>query len=211
MQVEISPDLEKRSELAALAEKSAGVLSDEIDLATARASWDYKVDSRNRPLLVLNLRDSLRGEAHADFTPVELTSETHLRARLHDLKGAMLLVSTWRGRVDRLFRDLRPWIAEAIPDSAVQERSTLLIERASGPYEMPAMTVFFQGKAIDIEPVACWVVGADGRVDVRGPLGDDAVLLVQNEKWYWLDQHAVDRLQPLTRDHFMALLQSLQQ
>jgi hypothetical protein len=211
MVVEISPELEKEAELADLAKKNDGVLNDEIGLTATHARWDLKRDSRNRQLLVLNLRDSLRGEAHGDFVPVELTSEPHLRARLHDLKGAMLLVSAWRGRVDQLFQEMRPWIMEAIPDAAIQDRSTLLIERASGPYEMPAMTIFTQGKAIDIEPVACWVVGADGRVDVRGPMGDDAVLLAQAEKWYWLDQHAVDRLQPLTKDLFKSVLQSLRQ
>ena len=205
--------LQTHGDLAQKASLSTPVVADEIALATATAEWGYQEDERGRDMLVLHLRDTLGAEAQAQFSPAELENEQHLRARLQGLLLAAVQVRAWRKALRQLYDEVGQWCQQRSPPAIVQEDSIELNEERSGPYQVPMLRIMAEGRAADLEPIAGWVVGADGRVDLRGAGGREVLILEENEadKWSWVSDRATARLQELTNDLFLQLLDGVLQ
>jgi len=59
-----------------------------------------------------------------------------------------------------------------------------------------------------IEPVAAWVVGADGRVDMKGTGGPLILIYRETEKrWFYFQQFPAAEI-PLTKDVFVRLAEA---
>jgi hypothetical protein len=206
--------IEKRSPLSqdewllsAVAEKDR-LLETVVD-GTTTASWDLAKDEKGRPILLLDLRDQSRGEAQARFAPDELANEAHLSARLSSLKGALQRVSGWNKELEKLYADIRSWLTVWQPPPYITEETKVVVEEPSGPYHVPMLRIERGDKSMAVEPIACWVVGADGSLDLQGPGGPMTLLLMkQDGGWFWVDDRRPYKLQPLTPELFRDLAEA---
>jgi hypothetical protein len=105
----------------------------------------------------------------------------------------------WRAKLDALYANIRAWLARMNPVPTVETVSTRIIEKKSGEYEVPSLIVRRGEGEFRVRPVARWVVGADGRVDLEG--GDGPFILVwmreekaavYNEDTFMLDEKDID-------------------
>jgi hypothetical protein len=84
-------------------------------------------------------------------------------------------VDDWVSRVNQLFDQIDRWLPQGW--SATRDRKVLMNEELMRlhnvpPRELPTMKVSHGQKPIaTIEPRGLWVVGFNGRVDLRGPKG----------------------------------------
>jgi len=199
-------NLERNAEYSALVAQTDQSVRATVDVATADATWDLAPHERGRPLLVLRLQDQLNGQCSAAFAPDELRSEQNMGSRLHSLKGALVRVGHWREQLRLLFGNIRQW-CEALPGGAyVQEEPILMREERSGEYEAARLLITSNGQLMRVEPVASWIVGADGRVDLRG-IGGPFTLLYsqQGGGWLYLRETLPMEMYPLTQELFLQL------
>jgi hypothetical protein len=202
-------NLKQNAAYSALVAQTDPTVSAAVDVATATASWDLATDERGRSLLVLRLRDQFNGQCSANFAPDELRNERHLASRLHALKEALIRVGHWREHLKLLFDNIRQW-CPALPDGAyVQEEPILMREERSGEYEAARLLITSNGHMMRVEPVALWIVGADGRVDLQGIGGPFTLLYSQNDGgWFYLRETPPLKTYPLTQELFLELAEA---
>ena len=209
MNVSMTPALLQQPQFVPVVTGAEPLVRDEIATAAANAEWDYAVDERARPLLVLKLSDGLDGRASARFAPGELAVESHFRERLHDLQGALHRVGDWcHDQLPALYHDIRQWVAALQPASFMQDTVVQINERLSGPYEAPALDIARGNRVVHVRPVAIWVVAADGRVDLVGPM-DRYILMLRDGDWYAADPPGRPEELPLTSEVFRILVESM--
>ena len=121
----------------------------------------------------------------------------------------------WQKAVRKLSDRVRDWIGDA--ESAdllrMSSRGDTVRERFLGDQTV----TFFQlttagGDVVEFEPVSAFVLGADGRVDVRGPLGERKLLYdAGRDRWSFTHPVPGGRWEtvPLTEASFWATLGSL--
>jgi hypothetical protein len=132
----------------------------------------------------------------------------------------------WRATLERLYRQIRIWLAEMDPAPTVEVSSTRIIEKRSGEYEAPMLVVSREEGSFNVQPVARWVVAAEGRVDLRG--GGGRFILVQASendpavndesgreakdqevnRWCWLQDRRPWKPVQLTGELFRDLIES---
>jgi hypothetical protein len=89
-------------------------------------------------------------------------------------------VQTYLRRVDQLFADVRNWMVALEPDAHCSESQIELAEGATGPYKATALDVVRPGRpALRLIPRGRYMVGAEGRVDVRSRLGREILVWVR--------------------------------
>jgi hypothetical protein len=209
VEIHQTPSLKQKAEYSALVAQTDQTLRATVNGASAVATWDLAADDRGRPLLVLRLRDDLNGQASAAFAPDELQSMRHLESRLHKLKGALVQVGHWREQLRLLFENLRLW-CQALPRGAdVQEELITIREERSGEYEVSRLVIRSDGQVMWVEPVALWIVGADGRVDLEGVGGPFTLLYSQQDgAWVFLRETPPLATFPLTQQLFLQLAEA---
>jgi hypothetical protein len=138
-----------------------------------------------------------------------LKNEAELASRLSNLNTALRKVRDWRKAVDALFATIRPWCASLSGGSYVKETTGWVVEEQSGGYEIPELMVIRGSAGMVITPVAAWVLGADGRVDMIGP-GDRRILHYTRatDSWYHVPNDAPYREIPLTEPLFRELAEA---
>ncbi len=209
MNVRQGPNLKQHKTYSSLVAQKNALLEGVLDLATAEGAWELDKDNRGRPLLLLRLTDQLNGQTTAAFAPEELQNDAHLSSRLRGLKGALLHVGHWRGQLQQLFADVRRW-CQGLPGGAyVQEEPMVVREERSGEYEVTRLIVSSKGQTMRVEPVALWVVGADGRVDLKGIGGPFTLLYFQQDGgWAYVQNGPPAVTMPLTEGLFLQLAEA---
>lgn len=189
---------------AAVAGKSS-LLELHVNGAAAEAIWELdRVDGR--PGLTLRLRDQAGYRSSASFAPLELRNDTGLTSRLTSLGEAMRRVVEWRKTVDLLLDRLRPWCVSLPGEPAVCKNVSRVSEQQSGEYLVLGLIVARGNRLMTITPVAAWVVGWDGLVEMNGP-GDRATLVYSRDtnEWYHIPNYLPYRQLPLTERLFRDL------
>jgi hypothetical protein len=205
-----SEALRAHEELSHRVDASSGTVADVIELAAAQVEWDYRQDAQGRDLLLLHVRDPLGAQAATRLAPAELQNEEQLRRRLRDLLDAALRISGWRAALVHFFREAGRWVHESDAAAIIDKAVVTLDEQRSGSYEVPSLDITSGNRVARLAPVACWVVGADGRVDLTG-IGGREVFLLDNGAWFWLSDRPWGRLQRLDKSLFLSLLDAVWQ
>ncbi len=132
----------------------------------------------------------------------------------------------WRKQLESLYAQIRAWLAEMELPPVIETHPMRLLEKKSGEYEVSQLLVRRGNGEFRVRPIAKWVVGADGRVDLEG--GDGPFLLVRmvgtvahvsheatsrlDEKdhggWFWVQDRPPWKRIPLTGDLFRGLAES---
>lgn len=93
---------------------------------------------------------------------------------------AIANVQTYLQRVDRLYADVRRWMSALEPDAQFSETQIDVVEEATGPYKAKSLEIARPGRpALRLIPRGRYVLGAEGRVDVRSRLGPEVLVWVR--------------------------------
>jgi len=93
---------------------------------------------------------------------------------------ALANVQTYLNRIEQLYAQIRDWMAVLEPNVRFSETVVVLDEGATGGYEAKSLEVVRSGKpALRLVPRGRYMVGAEGRVDVRSRLGRETLVWVR--------------------------------
>jgi hypothetical protein len=87
----------------------------------------------------------------------------------------------WRHYLEVLYGTIEKWVEDYVSNGIVQinkDKTVKLYEEFSGEYDVKAIDLCFHGKTILFEPVGTMLVGAKGRIDVKGKNGQVTFILV---------------------------------
>jgi hypothetical protein len=93
---------------------------------------------------------------------------------------AIANVQTYLQRVGQLYADVRNWMTALEPSAQFSETHFELVEEATGAYKARSLEIARPGRPpLRLIPRGRYVVGAEGRVDVRSRLGHEILLWVR--------------------------------
>jgi hypothetical protein len=120
------------------------------------------------------------------------------------------VLSNWQGLLDKLAREVRIW-SEA-RGWKVDQKTLTLEEEHLGTYDVPFLVIQHQDpqRPVFLEPVARYVMGAAGRVDLFSYPSMDRVMLLYDGNT-WVIRPELGPLWPLpwSQDTFIDLVQRL--
>ena len=216
MEITVDSSLRANAELFAAVSNRKALLEEIINGSATVAEWSAGKNWKGQLAALLRLQDRSGARVGADLLPVEFKNEHHLGERLRALKDAIGKIHDWRTAVEKLFTAIRAWCDKLPPRKVrgttyqvlVFENTILVAEGPSGEYDIAQLEIK-RISAVRVTPVAAWVVGWDGRVDLTGP-GDRCILLYrQNEKmWYHVPNDLPYREMPLTEVLFLDLVET---
>jgi hypothetical protein len=173
---------------------------------SAEGVWVRREEPSGRVLLGLRVTNSAGGEATATYTPDELDNPYYLAKRLERQRAAVDRVTEWKGRLGELFHSVRAW-SQTLPGgpAVVTETALTLNEELSGEYTVSQLVLRRGHDEMRVVPVALWVLGADGRVDLRGPGGPFTLVDFPTGWQYVGERFPPMTLEPLTESLFHQL------
>ncbi|HWT04994.1 MAG TPA: hypothetical protein VN224_04485 [Xanthomonadales bacterium] len=139
--------------------------------------------------------------------------------------------ATFVDRIEHLRSEVRGWLARD-PKLALNDRP-FVVEDVLGRYEAPGLEIVHDGSPVaTVQPLSAAVIGAQGRLDVKGPLdevpvvylesagrmetrrarGGDVVHLrplfrgVEGPGWYWITGSTTREVRRIDESSFRAIL-----
>lgn len=208
--MQITQDVTVRADptLSAAVTGKNPLLEATIDGSAAEATWELDTEGR-WPNLTLRLRDRTGSRSSVTFPAVLLKNEDELTSRLGTLKDALLKVAEWRRTLAAFFVTIRPWCESLPGNPVVTEEPIRVAEGPSGEYDATQLVVAVNNQEFRIRPVAAWVVGFDGMVEMAGP--DDRAMLYYTratESWCHIPNYLPYRELPLTESLLRELVEA---
>ena len=207
--ISITPAIENDQDLAARVSRAESILADEVKLV-GDAKWDAFVDEDQRTVLQLRITDNAGGEATREFSPAELDpiQDRRFRERLRSIAEAVVQVGRWKADIRNLFDWIRESVANTTPPTTVSEGVSLAREEPSGIYEVPELFLYRNGRTVRAHAIGTWVVGAQGRVDLRSS-EMNRILLFDGQQWQLVPDDVHEPAVPLTKELLTSVLNEL--
>lgn len=128
-------------------------------------------------------------EEHVDQASFESFVRQHQpqqddpKATLEQQVSAQEEIEQWLSYLDQLYATIRSYLETYIRAKQIEvEASTIrLFEEPLGFYESPSLLLRVGKIEIQFEPVGTFLIGTKGRVQVTGPAGSAALILVSKE------------------------------
>ena len=96
-----------------------------------------------------------------------------------DVTEPLAVRASFVDRIEKLVADVRGWLGRD-PKLSLNDRSYVL-EDVLGRYEAPGLEIVHEGAHIaTVQPLAAVVIGAQGRLDVKGPLDEVPVVYLES-------------------------------
>ena len=134
----------------------------------------------------------------------------------------------WRRKVEDLYSTIREWASEMEPTPTFATEPITIIEKWSGEYQIPRLLIRQGEDEMIVQPVARAVVGAEGRVDLKGLDGPFVLTLHESEPeppirtpkgvvrparrttkgWFWVEDRDPWGLIPLDGPFFRELAEA---
>ena len=139
---------------------------------------------------------------------------TYLREKAHSTPPDQV---DWDARrkkylqeVSALYRLIKSWLAQLEKEGSVtfHESQNTNEEDLVGVYKVRNLHLFVGKQKVSFFPMGVRIIGAEGRVDVRGP-NDNAWLLFLKGKWHIAERTPQPKLVPFTESSFRNLLESV--
>jgi hypothetical protein len=116
--------------------------------------------------------------------------------------------AAWLSLVERTLAEISQWAGAEHWPVARQEKE--FREEALGSYSAAVLTIQLPSGQLHVEPIARYVAGAEGRIDLLSfPLLNRVVLLRQGRKWVPRTDSGVDYPGQWNRRTFVKLAQAL--
>lgn len=116
----------------------------------------------------------------------------------------------WLNGLSGLYAVVKNWLAPLERDGALRYlmASAKLTEECIGDYEADMLTILIGKQRVSFYPKGTLIVGAEGRVDIRGPRGIKS--LVFNEgQWQVIEKYPRPRFVPFNQVSFKHILSEI--
>jgi hypothetical protein len=120
----------------------------------------------------------------------------------------------WQRSVKELHTEIEAWLTPSINAGHVQlsRQETKLAEEAVGSYPVDRLIISVGADRVTVEPVGMRILGAKGRVDVRGPTSE--AMLIRDSAGLWFIANRMARPPrlskiPLNEESFAALIRQV--
>ncbi|MDP9991508.1 hypothetical protein J2W28_002275 [Variovorax boronicumulans] len=89
----------------------------------------------------------------------------------------------WLKALDKLYANVRSYLSpfKAQGKVAIEDGEVELHEEATGPYQAPKMSIRMGPHVVTLLPIGTFLIGAKGRVDMKGPRGTVRFVLVPKD------------------------------
>lgn len=85
-------------------------------------------------------------------------------------------------RVDGLYAQVRKWVEEFDPTAEISEENLTLYEEPVAPYQAKVLVIKRPTyKPVRLIPRGKWILGAEGRVDLKSDLGTETLVYVSED------------------------------
>ena len=117
------------------------------------------------------------GEAFGDFVESKIS-----KAKAIDWDAKKNL---WLGKVNELYGHIGLWLGDLTQSGKVSlstDEEVSVVEEHIGPYTVPVMKIGIGDETIRLDPVGTLIIGASGRVDIKGRAGNAMLVLLGKDK-----------------------------
>ncbi len=116
----------------------------------------------------------------------------------------------WLSSLKELYDLIRSWLQPLEEDGTLRYSITqmTLQEDYLGPYPVDVLSLHIAKQRIEFCPKGTLIVGAQGRVDVRGPKAV-RTLVLSNGQWSVVERSPRLRMLPFNEDSFQDMLQEV--
>ena len=121
--------------------------------------------------------DASSGESFGDFVESKIN-----RAKAIDWETKKNL---WLSKVNELYGHIGLWLGDLTQSGKVSlstDEKRSVVEEHIGPYTVPVMKIGIGDETIRLDPVGTLIIGASGRVDIKGRAGNAMLVLSQVNK-----------------------------
>ncbi|MCL6642387.1 MAG: hypothetical protein K6T71_03580 [Candidatus Bipolaricaulota bacterium] len=129
-------------------------------------------------------------------------------AQLESHKEKML--GEWLEALNSLIRQLEQWLEPALAEGLkIEPYQKEITEYDLGTYQAPALEVSFGSRKMRIEPVARFIVGGTGRVDIDSSRGIFKLIRDPATGSWFLVRRTLAEAEPLAENSFSRLIQEI--
>jgi len=123
-------------------------------------------------------------------------------------KARVQLQNRWVEAVRELVRQIQSWAKDK--GWPAQQAEETITEDPLGTYSVPALVVEFPAGRLQVRPIGCNIIGAEGRVDLEAyPTLNRIKLLRHDDGWVMVTDSNVPLRLPWNADTFAQLAQDL--
>ena len=117
---------------------------------------------------------------------------------------------SWINSLYELYRNVQSWLALLEEDGTVQSKmsSGSRSEGKIGSYQIDELTLLIGNQEIRFIPKATLIIGAEGRVDIRGNAGVRSLILDKGQ-WFIVDRKPRLEIFPFNEDSFQDVLRDI--
>jgi hypothetical protein len=114
----------------------------------------------------------------------------------------------WLSRVQRLLSQIEGWARQR--EWQIRREDKTITEGLIGTYSVPVLQIKLPAGVLYVDPVARYVIGADGRVDLYSwPTLQRLLLIRRDDKWVLKTDSLIDWPQTWSRKTFYELAENL--
>lgn len=211
---DMTQQVHDRAELRERVQRLVPIIKSELNWEWATVLWDIHVDEHGREILYLDVchgQDEEMGEGRIALDPRSLEDEVLFRSKLHEVMDAADRIRLWRTALEKFYAEVQVWMARRSPPPKIRRTGVRIVEERSGDrHDTPGLILDFggEGEEVRLQPVAAWVIGADGRVDLVGP-GDRHIIVLRDNRWYWVNERPKTADEEINERLFNALVDSV--
>lgn len=116
----------------------------------------------------------------------------------------------WLACLADLYNLIKSWLKPLEQDKTVSYsiKQTTLQEDYLGPYQVDVLSLHIGGQTVDFHPKGTLIIGAEGRVDVRGQRAIRTLVFNEGD-WFVVERSPRLKMLPFNEDSFQDLLQEV--
>nr|BAL56650.1 hypothetical conserved protein [uncultured Acetothermia bacterium]BAL56851.1 hypothetical conserved protein [uncultured Acetothermia bacterium]BAL59319.1 hypothetical conserved protein [Candidatus Acetothermum autotrophicum] len=120
------------------------------------------------------------------------------------------VLEDWLKALNNLYDKLDRWLKPAVSEGLkVRRYQKEIIEYELGTYQAPALEISFGLRTVHFEPVARFIVGGAGRVDVNSPRGIFKLIRDPDTQEWLLVRRTLADAEPLNKNSFETLIKEI--
>lgn len=120
------------------------------------------------------------------------------------------LLEEWLEALSQLYAQLERWLEPAQAEGLkIRRYEKEITEYELGNYKAPALELSFGLETVHLEPVARFIVGGAGRVDMDSPRGIFKLIRDPATRGWFLVRKTLADAEPLNEDSFATLIQEI--
>ncbi|MFN4218245.1 MAG: hypothetical protein ACK4HB_03055 [Candidatus Bipolaricaulia bacterium] len=120
------------------------------------------------------------------------------------------LLKEWLEALNKLYKQLEEWLKPAQAEGLkIRRYEKEITEYELGTYQVPALEISFGLRTVHLEPVARFIVGGAGRVDMDSPRGIFKLIRDPATRRWLLVRKTLADAEPLNENSFATLIQEI--